>query len=138
MLKKITTTMLSLVVMLLFTSAFMSENGRAGKAGSPGETTCVSCHSDFTANTGGGSVTISGISGGQYTPGTTYNMSVTVAKSGVSLFGLGCEAMTSTNNNAGTLVITNSAQTKLLSSTVGGTSSDPPAERRVNSQLSHV
>ena len=38
------------------------------------------------------SISISGISGGVYT-GTTYNMSVTVSRTGSTVFGLGCEAL---------------------------------------------
>ncbi|MFN8145193.1 MAG: choice-of-anchor V domain-containing protein [Bacteroidia bacterium] len=122
MLRKLTLSSLSLIVVVLLSSTMMSDNGRAGKTGSPGEATCIDCHGDYSANMAGGSIAISGITGGSYTPGTTYNLSITVARSGMTVFGLGCEALTSSNTNAGTLVITNSAETQLKSATVSGVS----------------
>ncbi|HNP97692.1 MAG TPA: T9SS type A sorting domain-containing protein [Bacteroidia bacterium] len=122
MIRKLLFSLLPLAMIALFTSEQMSDNGRAGRTGSPGESTCVSCHGDFSVNSGGGSISISGISGGVYTPGTTYNMSVTVSRTGSTVFGLGCEALLAANTNAGTLVITNSAQTQLKSATVSGAS----------------
>ena len=116
MIRKLLLSLLPLACIALLTSEQMSDNGRAGKTGSPGEGTCTSCHGDFALNSGGGSVSISGISGGVYTPGTTYNMSITVARTGSTVFGLGCEALNSSNTNSGTLVITNSAETQLKAS----------------------
>ena len=122
MLRKLTLSSLSLIVVVLLSSTMMTDNGRAGKTGSPGETTCIDCHGDFSANMAGGSIALAGITGGTYTPGTTYNLSVTIARSGLTVFGLGCEALTASNTNAGTLVITNAAQTQLKSATVSGVS----------------
>ena len=116
MIRKLLLSLLPLACIALLTSEQMSDNGRAGKTGSPGEGNCTSCHGDFSLNSGGGSITIAGITGGVYTPGTTYNMSITVARTGSAVFGLGCEALNSSNTNAGTLVITNSAQTQIKSS----------------------
>ncbi|MBK8586567.1 MAG: T9SS type A sorting domain-containing protein [Bacteroidetes bacterium] len=122
MLKKLTLLVLSLTTAVFFTSTMMSDNGKAGKTGSPGELTCIDCHGDFAANSGGGSIAVSGITGGTYTPGTTYNLSVVIARTGSSLFGLGFEALTAANANAGTLTITNATQTQLKSATVSGVS----------------
>ena len=94
MLRKLTLSSLSLIVVVLLSSTMMTDNGRAGKTGSPGETTCIDCHGDFSANMAGGSIALAGITGGTYTPGTTYNLSVTIARSGLTVFGLGCEALT--------------------------------------------
>ena len=118
MLKKLTLLVLSLTTAVFFTSTMMSDNGKAGKTGSPGELTCIDCHGD----SGGGSIAVSGITGGTYTPGTTYNLSVVIARTGSSLFGLGFEALTAANANAGTLTITNATQTQLKSATVSGVS----------------
>jgi hypothetical protein len=120
-LRKLTAVMLSLTVTVLFTSAFLSDNGRAGKTGSPGELTCNDCHGDYAPNTGGGTITLTGVSG-TYTPGTTYNLSLTISRTGSTVFGLGVEALNSGNANAGTWVITNSAETQLKSATVSGIS----------------
>ena len=102
----------------------MSDNGKAAKTGSPNEVYCDDCHGDYSRNTGGGSITISSpsMTGFQYTPGQTYNMSVTVSRSGNSLFGIGLEALTSANQNAGTLNITDAASTQIKSATAGGVS----------------
>lgn len=54
----------------------------------------------------------------QYVPGTTYHMTCTVERSGVSLFGMGLEALTSGNQNAGTLVISDNTSTQIKSATV--------------------
>lgn len=112
------------LVVILMTSSILSDNGKAGKTNSPGESNCTSCHGDFTANTGGGSITITntGMTNWQYTPGQTYPITVTVAKAGMPLFGVGVECLTASNTNAGTFAITNSASTRLLSATVSGVS----------------
>ena len=121
-LKKLSAVVMSVALIVFFASAIMSDNGRAGRTGSPGEATCTDCHADYNENDGVGSISISGITGGTYTPGTTYNMSITVSRSGSTVFGLGCEVLTASNTNAGTLVITNSAQTQLKSATVSSVS----------------
>lgn len=110
------------VIAIVMTSSILSENGKAGKTGSPGELTCRDCHSDFAANSGGGSITITntGMTNWQYVPGQTYPITVTVARTGSAVFGLGVECLTAANTNAGTLVITNSAQTQIKTVTVSG------------------
>ena len=97
----------------------LTNTGQAGKTGSPGESTCISCHSSFAINSGGGSITISSspaFTGGQYIPGTVYTITVTVSHTGSSVFGLGVEALTSSNTNAGTLAITIPGETHILTS----------------------
>lgn len=124
MFKKLLLTALPIIVFAVFTSEQMSDNGKAAKTGSPNEVYCDDCHGDFTRNTGGGSITLTSpsMTGFQYTPGQTYNMSVTVSRSGNSLFGIGLEALTSANQNAGTLNITDAASTQIKSATAGGVS----------------
>ena len=112
------------LVIILMTSSILSDNGKAGETNSPGESNCTSCHGDFAANTGGGSIMIAntGMTNWQYTPGQTYPITVTVAKTGMPLFGVGVECLTASNTNAGTFAITNTASTRLLSATVSGVS----------------
>lgn len=124
MFKKLLLTALPIIVFAVFTSEQMSDNGKAAKTGSPNEVYCDDCHGDFNRNTGGGSIALTSpsMTGFQYTPGQTYNMSVTVSRSGNSLFGIGLEALTSSNQNAGTLNITDAASTQIKSATAGGVS----------------
>ena len=94
----------------------MNDSGQAGYCGSPGESMCNFCHSGTAVNGGGGSIVISGAPL-SYIPGQTYSLSVTVTQAGRSLFGFAIEALTTTNINAGTFVITNSTQTQILTAT---------------------
>jgi hypothetical protein len=107
-------TLLTASTFMFMAFAPMSDNGIAGRTGSPNETNCTNCHSDAAANTGGGSVIItSDIPNWEYSPGTVYHITVTVAQTGVSLFGLGCEALQSTNANGGTLSISDASHTQI-------------------------
>jgi hypothetical protein len=99
--------------------------GKAGSNGSPGEGTCASgsCHNSFALNSGPGSVSISivGLAGGNlYTPGQTYEVSVTVQQQGFGLFGFGVEALQASGANAGSW--TAGADSHILSATVTGNS----------------
>ena len=113
---------LALPVWVFMTSSDDNSAGKAGNTGSPGEQTCstTGCHSTFPSNSQGGSITISapGMTDWQYVPGQTYTISVTVAEQGRGLFGLGFEALTSSNDNAGTL--TPGAGTHILTRLVQG------------------
>lgn len=114
---------LSGAVFIGLTSEIMSDNGIAGRTGSPGETNCTNCHNSFALNSGGGTISLNtGTTNNEYVPGTTYNMTFTVSRTGNSLFGLGVEALNSSNANAGSLIITNAASTHLKSVTVSGNS----------------
>ncbi len=109
-----------LLLVICFSSAtVLQNNGIAGFTGSPGEQTCFNCHATNALNTGGGTITIAttpSITANQYVPGTTYTVDVTIAKTAISLFGFGTEILNSSNANAGTISVLNSAQTKLLTS----------------------
>jgi hypothetical protein len=125
MIRKLSLAILLVGSLVFFTSSQMSNNGKAGRTNSPGETTCVNgCHNSYSLNSGPGSIIIQspGMTGFVYTPGQTYNMSVTVAQNGVNLFGVGIEALTTTNANAGTLTITDAASTSIKTTTVSGVS----------------
>ncbi len=122
MIKKILISFLPLCILVILSSSQMSDNGKAGRTGSPGESTCITCHNSYTLNSGGGSVTLQSpeMPTFQYTPGQTYAMSVTVARTGNSLFGVDIEALTASNDNAGVLTITNSASTVIKNITISG------------------
>jgi hypothetical protein len=110
---------------IILTSAKYNENptGKAGRTGAPGETTCAAsgCHNSFALNSGTGSVTITtDLVNNQYTPGQTYNISVTVEQSGNSNWGFGLEALQSSGANAGTL--TAGTGSHILTATVSGNS----------------
>jgi hypothetical protein len=116
--------LVSTVVVAVIGMSFelLNDNGKAGATGSPNETACNSCHTGNALNAPGGSLTITSptLTNGKYTPGQTYTINVTVAKTNATLFGLGFEALTSANANAGTL--TAGTGTKLLNATISGNS----------------
>ncbi|MBX7227652.1 MAG: hypothetical protein K1X55_16580, partial [Chitinophagales bacterium] len=108
----------------LLTTVFVvaHNNGESGSTGAPSENTCAKsgCHNSYPANSGTGSILISSdIPASGYVPGTTYNISVTVAQTGVSLFGFDLVALNPGGNSTGTLVITNAASTQLITDANG-------------------
>lgn len=124
MIRKILFTVLPVVLCATLLAETMSSTGIAGRTGAPGETNCSACHSGQPLNAAGGSVTLDNptMPGNVYTPGQTYNMSVTVARTGIGRFGFGVVALTSSNQNGGTLNITDPASTQIKSATVSGVS----------------
>jgi len=105
---------------ILFYAGTTSDNGRAGYTGSPGETKCNTCHNQFPLESGGGSALLaSSMTNWEYQPGQTYQMSLVVSRTGNPLFGMDLEALDSTGDNAGTLVITNT-KTQIKTKTVNG------------------
>lgn len=100
----------------------VEDSGKAGRTGSPGETTCTGCHTGFAINDGGGSVVISSpdLTNWEYMPGDTYTINVTVSRTGCPLFGFGFECLTGSTpaQNAGTLIVTNPSETHILNATV--------------------
>lgn len=107
---------------IALTGAVLSDNGKAGYTNSPSEGNCTSCHSGTVNSTLGSVALISDIPATGYVPGTSYNMTLKVKQTSKLLFGLGLEALTSTNQNAGTLVISTPTKTSIKSATVGGVS----------------
>lgn len=124
MIKKLIFTIIPFAALVILSSSTMSDNGKAGRTGAPGEQNCTNgCHSSYTINSGAGSISIScmGMPTNQYTPGQTYNMSVTVSQSGIGLFGVGVEAVVvSDTNTAGSFQITDAASTQLKYATIAG------------------
>jgi hypothetical protein len=104
------------VIFISMGTMLVKEDGRAGSTGSPGEATCNTslCHSGNSVNSNNGSITIESpdLIDWQYIPGETYTISVTVAQTNRNLFGIGFEALTSTNNNAGILTPGDDTQLK--------------------------
>lgn len=101
---------------IVLCGAVLKDDGIAGRTGSPGETNCTNCHK-AEVNSGGGSIVInSDIPVGGYTLSKIYHITVTIKQTGVSLFGLGVEALNANNSNGGTLKVTNSSETKSLTS----------------------
>jgi hypothetical protein len=99
--------------------------GKAGSNGSPGEGTCASgsCHNSFALNSGPGNVSISIaglLNGNLYTPGQTYQVSITVQQQGFGLFGFGVEALQASGANVGSW--TAAADSHILNATVTGNS----------------
>jgi hypothetical protein len=125
MLNRISFLVPAVMLVLLLASGAQNDDGRAGRTGSPGETTCVnSCHNTFALNSGTGSVvlTAANMPNWEYVPGTTYQITATVSLTGSVLFGIGLECLTSAGSNAGSLSITDPASTQLLNVTIGGNS----------------
>lgn len=98
------------------------DNGKAGYTGSPNELICDDCHSTYgNPNTGSGTIYVtSNMTNWQYVPGQTYTINVIVKHLTKPIFGLGFEALTSTNANAGTLQITNTVKTQIKTKTISG------------------
>lgn len=118
----------------------LDDTGRAGRTGSPSEQTCVGCHTGSVINDGVGSVVITSpdLTNWEYMPGDTYNIEVTVSRTGALLFGFGLECLTNVSvpQNAGVLLVTNSTQTQILSATVN-TVSRKNMTHKLNSGLAN-
>jgi HYR domain/Secretion system C-terminal sorting domain len=94
--------------MILVSHTTVSEIGRAGSTGAPGESTCASCHGGAL---GGSAKLTSDIPLSGFVPGATYNMTLTVSQAGQPLFGMGLEALnTASTTNAGNLTAGNGTQ----------------------------
>jgi hypothetical protein len=115
--KSITLTLAGIVAIGAMSFDILTSNGKAGKTGAYTEGNCTSCHSDYAVNSGPGSIAITStpsLTNG-YVAGTTYTVNVTVAQSGVSLFGFDFEALTNATTNGGTLAVV-CTDTKTLAS----------------------
>lgn len=118
--KKIALGIIVIVSVGLLSFVVISKNGKAGYTGSPGENSCNQCHNSFALNSGNGSIYITtNIPNDLYVPDSVYEISVTVAKPGVNLFGFGLEVLDSDQSNSGLLIVTNSLRTHLLNAANG-------------------
>ncbi|MFM1744787.1 MAG: hypothetical protein RLZZ630_724 [Bacteroidota bacterium] len=119
------------VTLFQFNSTTGSTSGApAGYANDPasGQNNCTSCHigTAVVATPNTASITTNIPSGG-YIPGQTYTITATVIYSGRSKFGFEIAAQSSNGATRGTIIVTNTAQTKLVNNnyithTSGGTS----------------
>jgi hypothetical protein len=89
----------------------------AARTGSPGDggLTCTSCHSGPAAATQTGWIT-SNIPLGGYVPGSTYTITATATRPGHVRFGFEISPQTISGSLQGTLVLTNTIETKLVGS----------------------
>ncbi|HTF05748.1 MAG TPA: choice-of-anchor V domain-containing protein [Bacteroidia bacterium] len=117
--------LLAVTVSAVATMSFdiLDDTGKAGRTGSPGESTCTGCHTGSVINDGVGSVVISSPDLGinwEYMVGDTYTINVTVSRPAAPLFGFDLEALTSAAQpqNGGTLIVTNTNETHILNATV--------------------
>ena len=74
--------------------------------GAPDEATCTACHSDFIDNSGTGSITISGVPA-NYTPGQSYQITVTTSQSDAVIYGFQLTAIDVLGRRAGTFTLPN-------------------------------
>ncbi len=101
------------IILALVTGVVLANSAgpQLGLTGGFGENTCVQCHSSFQVNSGGGSVSISGLPPNGYTPDTEYSLAVTVSKSGQLRWGFELAArFQDGGNQAGSLIAGNGTQ----------------------------
>ena len=89
--------------------------------GAPGENSCTACHSDFPVNTGGGSVTITGIPH-DYLPGQQVNVTVTTTHANATYWGFQMTAIDAEGRQAGTFTVPTAfpPKTQVLNGLVAG------------------
>lgn len=92
------------------------------RTGAPNELTCNTsgCHNSFTLNSGGGSVTITGLPASGYAPGQQITVTVTAARESSNRFGFQLTAVDDQGRAAGTLTVIESGRTQREIGTVGG------------------
>ena len=95
------------------------ENGAAaGYTGCPNEysgRTCDNCHSDYSVAAVSGWIT-SNVPAAGYTPGATYTITATATGAGFPVYGFEVAPLGAAGALIGTPLITNTTQTKLVSS----------------------
>ncbi len=103
--KKIYISVITVIICVIGCSAYvLQSNGMPGYTGSPGETTCNSCHGGGSSATSGITVTaVPAFTLNEYMPDSTYKISVDVSASGFSKFGFACEILDSANKNCGNM-----------------------------------
>jgi hypothetical protein len=110
--------MIFLVSLALVTTAMAyPSNPPLGYAGDPpANNNCTNCHGGNPLNAAGGSVTISGLPTTGYVPGTTYHLTVTQARTGLTRWGFELTAIYQSGTSwlqAGTLIVTDATHTNL-------------------------
>ncbi len=96
---------LTLVFFIIFNSNneanTFSSTPPAGRTGAPGHTTCADCHSSSTVGVGAVSILFNG-GDNAYTPGSVYDMSVTLNDPDQQRWGFSMVARDGNNNHIGT------------------------------------
>lgn len=77
----------------------------------PANVNCTQCHNEFGVNSGGGTLDFSAPVA--YSPGVTYDLSVNLSDAGQTRWGFELAVLTSGNNQAGTLVVSDPVNTQL-------------------------
>lgn len=72
--------------------------------GAPLEETCTRCHGDFPVNSGEGSIELDGVLA-NYTPGQTFNITVTARQAAAVIYGFQLTAIDGTGQKVGTFTI---------------------------------
>ena len=93
----------------------------ASYTGAPGEGTCTACHASFALNSGNGGVSITGAPD-TYLPNQEVTLTVTVNHPNGFLYGFQVTALDSAGHPAGTLVLSDTTNTRLITGTVAGES----------------
>ncbi len=103
------------------TTSASSVGPAASHTNAPGEANCTACHLGIPLNSGGGSVSVSGLPA-NYKPGQQYTLTLTTERPGGVIFGFQVTALNSRNLQAGTFstVTTSPQQTQIVTGVVGG------------------
>src|SRR5437667_12888467 len=98
---------------LLFAFQFGPDPAMNGINGNGQTCATAGCHSSFALNSGGGSVSVSGLLGDAWVAGQTYPLTVTVTRTGQRAFGFQLSAVgDSTNQQAGSFARGTNVQVK--------------------------
>ncbi len=91
------------------------------RTGAPGEQTCAiaQCHIGTPVNTGGGTLTISGMPA-NYVLNQNYTITITLSQGARVRFGFEATVIDDTGKAAGTITVTDTSRTKSFPGTVGG------------------
>jgi FG-GAP-like repeat len=95
----------------------------ASHTDAPGEDNCTSCHTDFTVNSGSGSISFAGLPV-NYVPGASYNITATVTSADALIYGFQTTSIDSAGRQRGTYTLptTTPAQVRTNNGIVNGNS----------------
>ena len=96
-----------------------SSGSPASRTSAPGEPNCTACHGGSAVNSGGGTLTITGLPA-NYSPNQEITVTVSISQSGRSKFGFQLTAIDDQGKKAGDLIVTDANRTQLDNGTVGG------------------
>ena len=110
---------------LILIAGFLTENNishsystgaPAGYSNAPGENNCTSCHSGtLYSGTGVPSITTN-IPASGYVGGETYTITAKIVQSGIARFGFEVSVENQSTSHIGSLIVTNSTETQIVSS----------------------